>query len=131
MQPVIDYWCNPFTADYTEKVYSTDEFQKLIEWWHMHEQFKPRTIKDFVEEMDQNGVVKAIIPTFKMMSYVKKVMLADVSISDVMKYKEEAPDHFELLYGINPLTKMEGVKELQIAVNQYGFIGAHLHTYGF
>lgn len=131
MQPIIDYWCNPFTADYTEKVYTTDEFKKLISWWKMEEQFKPRTIQSYVEEMDKNGVVKAIIPTFKMKSYQKKVMLADVSISDVMKYKEQAPEHFELLYGINPETKMEGVRELQLAVNQYGFIGAHLHTYGF
>lgn len=131
MSGVIDYWCNPFTADFADRYYAQDEMRTLVDWWHMHERVRARTIPDFVAEMDQCGVAKAFIPTFKMRSYQKQVMMADVQIQDVLKYKEQFPDRFELLYGINPELKMTGVRELVTAVRDYGFIGAHLHTYGF
>lgn len=43
----------------------------------------------------------------------------------------EHPDHFSGLVGIDPFTGMQGVRELEYAVNELGFIGAHLYPHWF
>ena len=45
----------------------------------------------------------------------------------VQKY----PDRFYGLAGIDPLEGMRGVRELERAVREYGFIGAHLYPHWF
>ena len=41
------------------------------------------------------------------------------------------PAHFSGLLGIDPFTGMDGVRELEDAVNNMGFIGAHLYPHWF
>ena len=41
------------------------------------------------------------------------------------------PNKFSGIIGIDPFTGMQGVRELEIAVNDMGFIGAHLYPHWF
>jgi hypothetical protein len=43
----------------------------------------------------------------------------------------EYPDRFRGLAGIDPFTGMQGVRELEVAVREHGFIGAHLYPHWF
>ncbi len=43
----------------------------------------------------------------------------------------EYPQHFSGLVGIDPYTGMDGVRELEHAVKELGFIGAHLYPHWF
>ena len=43
----------------------------------------------------------------------------------------EHPQHFSGLVGIDPYTGMDGVRELEHAVKELGFIGAHLYPHWF
>jgi predicted TIM-barrel fold metal-dependent hydrolase len=49
----------------------------------------------------------------------------------VAKVVEKYPDRVSGLYGIDPFSGMKGVKELELAVTQYGFVGGHVHPFGF
>ena len=41
------------------------------------------------------------------------------------------PQHFSGLIGVDPFTGMDGVRELEYAVTELGFIGAHLYPHWF
>lgn len=128
---VIDYWCNPFTKELSESVYSHPEIRELIKWWHLEGQMRPYTIEEVIGLLDEAGVEKVLIPSFQQRSYQRKEMIWNATVADVVKLVSSHPDRFAGLYGINPFKKMEGVRELEIAVREYGFKGAHLHSYGF
>jgi predicted TIM-barrel fold metal-dependent hydrolase len=49
----------------------------------------------------------------------------------VARAMEQYPKHFSGLIGIDPYTGMDGVRELERAVRELGFIGAHLYPHWF
>ena len=131
MVRAIDYWCNPFTPETILKFTEDEEVGHVIRWWHMEERWKGKSVDEFVSMMDSSGVEIVMIPSLQMRSYQRKIMITDFSIEDVANIVNQRPDRLKGLYGINPYKRMEGVKELEKAVTEFGFIGAHLHTYGF
>jgi uncharacterized protein len=44
---------------------------------------------------------------------------------------QKHPDRFYGLAGVDPYQGMQGVRELEIAVKEYGFVGAHLYPHWF
>ncbi|MFC1930461.1 amidohydrolase family protein, partial [Chloroflexota bacterium] len=81
--------------------------------------------------MDETGMDKVIIPAAQMYSYQLHKPVWDFKIKDVYAVTGKYPDRFVGLYGINPFMKMNGVRELELSVKEYGFKGALLHTYGY
>lgn len=49
----------------------------------------------------------------------------------VRKAVEQYPDRFSALLGIDPYTGMNGVRELETAVKEWGFIGAHMYPHWY
>ncbi len=49
----------------------------------------------------------------------------------VLAAVEKHPDRFSGIIGIDPYTGMRGVRELEIMVKEYGFIGAHSYPHWF
>jgi predicted TIM-barrel fold metal-dependent hydrolase len=72
-----------------------------------------------------------LVPAAKMYSFQSRRPLWDVPVSSVAELVEQAPDRIRGLYGIDPWTRMSGVRQLEDAVRRQGFVGAHLHPYGF
>ena len=46
-----------------------------------------------------------------------------------MIFAHQNPDRFSGLAGIDPFRGMEGLNDLEAAVKEYGFVGAHLYPH--
>ena len=89
------------------------------------------SIEKMVELMDEAGVEKVFITQCKMWSYWNKWMYMDTQLEDVLQYTQKYPDRFVGLAGYNPFRIKESLKEIEIAVKEYGFKGVYVHIYGF
>lgn len=132
MPGAIDVWCNLFTAAAIQKYWlETKELAEIVSWWRLEERMRGYSPKDFVALMDEVGVEKVCIPAIRMRSFQSGEMLWDMSLKEVANVMQAYPERFLGLVGINPLKRMEGVRELEMAVRELGFKGAHIHAYGF
>ena len=81
--------------------------------------------------------VKELVASMKAADIEKGIMMAmslgefDVEYEVVRDVVQEYPDIFYAIAGINPFTGMKGVRKLERAVKEYGFIGAHLYPHWF
>ena len=129
---VIDVWHQPFTPELMKKAYFDDEEQrKVVEWWGIQDRIAGKTPSEFVAEMDKNYVDKVLIPSAKIKSYLKQVMQWDFTPDEIYSIIKDYPQRLYGLYGVNPYNRMKGVRELERAVKEFGFVGAHIHTYGY
>lgn len=128
----IDTWCNPFTEDALHQ-FSDSAVQDAAELFDQPDLFTGavKTPDEFVEKMDAAGVDKVLIPALKYGNIRHKGMEIDISYELVQELCQEYPDRFKGLAGINPHDGMEGVRRLETAVEDYGFVGANIDAYGF
>jgi len=131
MVKVIDFWCNPFTPGAMKQFTQDEEVGHVIKWWKMEKRWGGKSVDEFIDMMDDSGVDIVMLPSLKMRSYQRKVMIVDNSVEEIADIVNQKPDRFKGLYGINPFKKMDGVSELEKAITNHGFVGAHLHAYGF
>jgi len=89
------------------------------------------SIEKMVELMDEAGVEKVFITQCKMWSYWNKWMYMDTRLEDVLQYTQKYPDRFVGLAGYNPFRIKESLREIEVAVKEYGFKGVYVHIYGF
>ena len=87
-------------------------------------------IEKYIERMDRAGIQMAFIAAAKSGSighpanwHLPYEMVAEV----VKKY----PTRFKGLAGIDPNESMEGVRKLEYAIRELGFVGAHLYPHWF
>jgi len=83
-----------------------------------------------IEMMDEAGIQCAFLIATKAgpQWHPESWRLPYATVADmVQKY----PDRFRGLAGIDPYEGMKGVRELERAVREYGFIGAHLYPHWF
>ncbi len=128
----IDVWCNIFTPEAMKKYYITSvELKEVVDRWKMGERTKGYSVGDFLKMLDEAQVEKIIIPALKIKSYLKQELIKDMSIKEVYDILKEKSDRLKGMFGINPFRRMDGVRELERAVKEYGFVAAHIHPYGF
>jgi predicted TIM-barrel fold metal-dependent hydrolase len=130
--PIIDSWCNLFTpASMKKNFIENPEMAHIVKWWHMDDRTRGWTPQQFADVLDSCGVSTVITPVWQMRSWKFQAMLWDMKMEEVLEAMKADPRRYKGLMGINPFHKMEGVKALERAVREHGFIGAHLHHYGF
>ena len=130
MTKVIDYWHQPFTAEGMKRAYIDDpEQNQVTKWWGLN--VEGRTPEEFIADMDKNGIDKVMIPTGKIKSYTRQVLQWNFQTEFIYDMIKDNPTRLYGLHGINAEERMDGVRELERAVKEFGFVGAHLHTYGF
>jgi predicted TIM-barrel fold metal-dependent hydrolase len=128
----IDYWCNIFTPDGIRRCFvEPDEIAEVIAWWGMESRLVGHSTPDFVAKLDAAGVDAVLVPSARMASYETGQLLWNVAEDDVAELTREAPGRVYGLFGINPRERMAGVRRLEHCIRELGFIGAHLHAYGF
>jgi uncharacterized protein len=77
------------------------------------------------------------VASMKAAKIEKGIMMAmslgefDVEHEVVREVVQQYPDTFYAIAGINPFTGMKGVRKLEAAVKEYGFIGAHVYPHWF
>ncbi|MGV9797351.1 amidohydrolase family protein [Mycobacterium sp. NPDC003449] len=90
-----------------------------------------RTPGEFTQYMDDTGVDVVLVPSVKMRAHESARMVWDVPDHEVAELAALAPGRILGLSGIDPTKGMAGVRQLAASVTDSGFVGAHLHTYGF
>jgi predicted TIM-barrel fold metal-dependent hydrolase len=128
----IDYWCNLFTPDGIRACFTDqEELREVFRWWRLEDRLVGYRLADFLGLLDAAGVEMVLVPAARMRSFRTQRMLWEVPVRDVAELIEGAPDRVGGLYGIDPWSRMAGVREMEDAVRRQGFVGAHLHPYGF
>jgi len=81
-------------------------------------------VEELVAAMDEAHIEKGIMMAMALGEF-------DVAYEVIRDVVEQYPDRFCAIGGINPHTGMRGVRKLEKAVKEYGFIGAHLYPHWF
>ncbi len=131
MPGAIDIWCNSFTPEAIEKYYlGVPELAEAFPGKH-RAKLVGYSVRDFVRRLDEAGVDKVLVPSVKHRSFVRQELHWDIPHDEIAALRDQAPDRIVAIAGLNPWTRMAGVRELERAVLKLGFKGAHVHTYGF
>ena len=128
----IDILCNLFTPESVRKNYSENEeeasrFAQVGRTDNLIG-YEPA---DFIARMDGLGIDKALICAIITWSYRGQHPIEQSSVDEVVEVSDQYPDRLFGLYGVNPMTAMAGVAELERAVREHRFKGVHIHPHGF
>ncbi len=128
----IDILCNLFTPASVRKNYSENEeeasrFAQVGRTDNLIG-YEPA---EFIARMDGLGIDKALICAIITWSYRGQHPIEQTSVAEVVEVSDQYPDRLFGLYGVNPMTAMAGVAELERAVVEHRFKGVHIHPHGF
>ncbi|GAO56580.1 MULTISPECIES: amidohydrolase family protein [unclassified Novosphingobium] len=128
MVKAIDIVCNLFTpVEFEEGSLGFDE--RFMEQINMPADMRGGvTIERYIEKMDAAGVERSLLlacragdPRMKWSAHIPYERVAEICA----KY----PDRFSGVAGIEPNMGMQGVRDLEHAVKEYGFVGAHWYPH--
>jgi predicted TIM-barrel fold metal-dependent hydrolase len=88
------------------------------------------TLAAMIARMDASGIARAFLIASKVgrLGHPSTYHVPYRLVADAV---QAYPDRFSGLAGIDPTEGMRGVRELERAVREYGFIGAHLYPHWF
>jgi predicted TIM-barrel fold metal-dependent hydrolase len=126
----IDIVCNPFTPlEVEEKQVGVDD--------HFYEKVRVppemRTgvsMEDYVAKMDRAGIGRSLLIAVRAGDMRMKYSFA-IPYERVAAYCEQFPGRFHGLAGVDPSRGMEGLREFERGIREYGFVGAHLYPHWF
>ena len=130
MTGYIDIVCNPYTPYVVEnKMMGVDnEFQDQV---RMSDTMRNGVeIKDYIKKMDKAGIERSLLISARAGDLNVKGS-REITYEYVRELCDNHPDRFSGLAGIDPTKGMEQLKELEIAVKEYGFVGAHWYPHWF
>ncbi len=128
----IDILCNLFTPESIAKNYLENEeeagrFAQVGRTKNLVG-YEPA---DFIARMDELGISKALICAIITWSYRGQHAIEQTTVEEVVEVSDQYPDRLFGLYGVNPMSAMAGVAELERAVREHRFKGIHIHPHGF
>jgi predicted TIM-barrel fold metal-dependent hydrolase len=90
-------------------------------------------VPEYIEFMDECGIQQSLVASVKFGTIfdAPSRLTWDVTADEISAIVEQAPDRLRGVYGINPLTRMDGVREMERTVRDHGFVGAYIHPYEF
>ena len=133
MTNAIDAWCNFFTPEGIRIVFTENPevaFMMGDQWGrhHLMVGYEPQEFFDKV--LDPAGVQRVICPALQQYLYRDRELVR-VPWESVAEVVQKHPDRVSGMFGIDPHSGMKGVREFELAVKEYGFIGGHVHPFGF
>ena len=103
-----------------------EEFKKQV---RMPEKMRSGvSIPDYIKKMDQAGIERSLLIAVRA-GDIRVPESFEVPYESVHKVCSEYPDRFSGLAGIDPFRGMQGLRDLENAVNEMGFVGAHLYPH--
>ena len=128
MTGTIDIVCNLFTPQEVANGQTglDDEFKAQV---RMPEEIRGGvTVEDYLGRMDRAGIERSLLVA---------VRAGDINVRGgfeipyerVHEVCEQHPERFSGLAGIDPFRGMQGLRDLENAVKEYGFVGAHLYPH--
>jgi predicted TIM-barrel fold metal-dependent hydrolase len=127
----IDVMNYPFTPELQDKFWAGYELQIM-----MKQMFKGRspmvrcTPDEFIAQMDEAGYGKVLISMPKIYSWNEKKLAIDYTLEEINQLVKTHPSRLVGLASYNPFKITESLKEIEMAVKEYGFKGIYAHTLG-
>lgn len=88
------------------------------------------SIEEYLRKMDRAGVERSLLIAVRAGDLRMKGSF-EIPYQQVAKWCDRYPDRFSGLAGVDPYRGMQGLRDLEQAVREYGFIGAHLYPHWF
>ena len=128
MKGIIDIVVNLFTPQEVEnKQTGLDESFK--EQVRMPKEMRGGvTIDQYLDKMDLAGIERSLLIAVRA-GDIRVPESFEIPYSRVYEICQEHPARFSGLAGIDPFRGMAGLKDLEEAVNDMGFVGAHLYPH--
>src|SRR5436189_1145916 len=126
----IDIVVNMYTPEIVaEGRVSTDEnFRDKVRIEHGHR--RGLTLEQYIEKMDRSGIERSLLIAVRC-GDLRVRGSTEIPYEKVHAAVERYPHRFSGLAGIDPTRGISGLKELDRAVKEYGFVGAHLYPHWF
>ena len=87
-------------------------------------------IEDYLAKMDRAGIVRSLLIAVRAGDLNVRESF-EIPYSRVAEVCAAHPDRFSGLAGVDPFRGMQGLRDLEAAVRDHGFVGAHLYPHWF
>jgi predicted TIM-barrel fold metal-dependent hydrolase len=128
MTGTIDIVCNLFTPEVVRDGQTglDEDFKKQV---RMPEDMRGGvTIENYLGRMDRAGIERSLLVAVRAGDINVKGGF-EIPYERVHEVCQAHPERFSGLAGIDPFRGMQGVRDLEQAVKEYGFVGAHLYPH--
>ena len=128
MKGIIDIVVNLFTPQEVEKKQTglDEDFKEQV---RMPKEMRGGvTIDQYLDKMDLAGIERSLLIAVRA-GDIRVPESFEIPYSRVYDICQEHPGRFSGLAGIDPFRGMAGLKDLEEAVNDMGFVGAHLYPH--
>jgi len=128
MSGIIDIVVNLFTPQEVElgQTGLDEDFKKQV---RMPAEMRDGvTIPDYIKKMNQAGIERSLLIAVRA-GDIRVPESFEIPYERVYDICSQNPDRFSGLAGVDPFRGMEGLNDLETAVKEYGFVGAHLYPH--
>jgi predicted TIM-barrel fold metal-dependent hydrolase len=126
----IDIVCNLFTPDEVRNGQTglDDDFKSQV---RMADAMRDGvTIPDSLAKLDRAGIDRSLLIAVRCGDLAVRGSY-EIPYARVAEVCASNPDRFSGLAGIDPYRGMQGLRDLEVAVREHGFVGAHLYPHWF
>ena len=88
------------------------------------------SIEDYLAKMDRAGIARSLLIAVRAGDLNVRESF-EIPYSRVAEVCAAHPDRFSGLAGVDPFRGMQGLRDLEEAVRDHGFVGAHLYPHWF
>jgi predicted TIM-barrel fold metal-dependent hydrolase len=88
------------------------------------------SIAQYIKKMDRAGIDRSLLVAVRAGDLRMKGSF-ELPYERVRDVCRQHPDRFSGLAGVDPFRGMQGLRDLELAVKKYGFVGAHLYPHWF
>jgi predicted TIM-barrel fold metal-dependent hydrolase len=122
---VVNLWTKEVTEHYPAEL---DQFWDLVKILEMTKQGV--TVEEELRLMDAGGVGKGLLVATTGADVGSNIFF-EKPFEKIAAVCAAHPDRFKGVIGVNPSRIMQWVNKLDVAVKEYGFVGAHLYPHWF
>ena len=130
MDGAIDIVCNLFTPQEVQQGQTgVDEY--FLDQVRFPAELRPGVpLEPYLEKMDRARIQRSLLVAVRAGDLRIKGSF-EIPYDRVADICQRYPDRFSGLAGVDPTRGMQGLRDLEYAVKEYGFVGAHLYPHWF
>ncbi len=130
MSGFIDIVCNLYTPEVLRE-HRVDQSSSFKDQVRMAPQMRDGvSVEDYLRKMDRAGIERSLLIAARC-GDLRVAGSWEVPYELVAKVCRQYPDRFSGLAGIDPTRGIQQLRELDQAVKEYGFVGAHWYPHWF
>ena len=126
----IDVVCNLFTPQEVQSGQTGVDEHFLNQVRFPEELRSGVPIETYLEKMDRAGIQRSLLIAVRAGDMRIKGSF-EISYERVAEMCQKYPNRFSGLAGVDPTRGMQSLRDLEQAVEEYGFVGAHLYPHWF